>query len=310
MTASIDSPPRQTHVYKLVEGRAIEVDVLGAEPGGSKPCVLWIHGGGLIFGSRKVSPRVSFARALLDRGFVVVSIDHRLAPEAKLPAIVEDVTDAWDWLHRLGGKLVGVDTSRVAVAGASAGAYLSLLGGYMLEPRPRALASFWGYGDITAPWEAQPSAHYRTVKLVTREEAYAALDPPLDPPFDASGSTNADRSLFYLYCRQQGRWLQEVTGHDLLEDESWFERYCPTRNIDHTYPPTVLVHGIEDSDVPHEESEKLAERLATAGVVHQFVSLPGVGHGFAGAEMESALAVEAAAAEFLAKELATGGSPP
>ena len=298
MSAATDSPARDTHAYKFVDGHAIEADVLGAEPGQKKPCVLWIHGGGLIFGSRKISPRVTFARALLDRGFVVVSIDHRLAPEVKLPAIIEDVTDAWHWIHELGSDLFGIDTSRLAIAGASAGAYLSLLSGCMVEPRPRALASFWGYGDIMAPWEAQPSAHYRTMDIATREQAVAALDISTS----ASAET-VDRSLFYLYCRQQGRWLPEVTGHDLPDDAAWLEHYCPTRNIDHSYPPTVLVHGTSDSDVPHEESQKLATRLASVGVVHEFHSLPGVGHGFAGAELESVLAIEAAVAEFLVQQL-------
>ena len=297
------SPVRQSLTYKLVDGSALEVDVLGAEPGKSKPCVLWIHGGGLIFGSRKISPRASFAQALLDRGIVVVSVDHRLAPEAKLLAIIEDVSDAWDWLHQFGKNLLGVDPTRLAIAGASAGGYLSLLAGYLFEPRPRALAAFWGFGDITAPWEAQPSTYYRTMEMVGRQEALAALG--TQPASDAS-TVDVDRTLFYLYCRQQGRWLHEVTGHDPLQDASWFERYCPLRNIGDTYPPSVLIHGTEDTDVPHQESENLAQRLAACGVVHQFISLPGIGHGFAGAETEAAQAVEAAAADFLLEHLHPG----
>lgn len=291
--------PRQTHIYKTLKDGALEADVLGAEPGKCKPCVLWIHGGGLIFGSRKMSPRATFAQAMLDHDFVVVSIDHRLAPEAKLPVIIEDVNDAWRWLHHNGSDLLGIDPTRTAIAGASAGGYLSLLAGYMFEPRPRALASFWGYGDITASWEAEPSDYYRTMELVTREQAVAGLGAQLD--HDAPIQT--DRSLFYLYCRQQGQWLQEVTAHDLPKDRSWLERYCPTRNIGSTFPPTILIHGTQDSDVPHEESQKLADRLASVGVKHRFVSLPDVGHGFAGAELEAAQAVEIAVAQFLTKEL-------
>ena len=298
MSATIGPPARQTFAYKVVDGHVIEADVMGAEPGQRKPCVLWIHGGGLIFGSRTISPRATFARILVDRGFVVVSIDHRLAPEARLPVILEDVADAWHWLHRIGGESIGVDTSCVAIAGVSAGAYLSLLNGYMLEPRPLAVASFCGYGDITAPWEARPSAHYRTMDLVTREEAFAALATPSE-----ASASSVDRSTFYLYCRQQGLWLQEVTGHDPQKDDAWLGQYCPIRNIDHTYPPTVLVHGTADSDVPHEESEKLVARLAAVGVAHRFISLPGVGHGFAGAELESVMAAESAVADFLASEL-------
>ena len=298
-TTSLTSPARNTHVYKVVDGREVEADVIGARPGASKPCVVWIHGGGLIFGSRKASPRGPFLRALLERDFVIVSIDHRLAPETKLPDIIEDVRDAWRWIHDVGPGCFGIDPARVAMAGGSAGAYLSLLAGYLFEPRPRALASFWGYGDITAPWEADPSAYYRQMDLVTREDADTSLSaPPVQDP-----AVGVDRSCFYLYCRQQGKWLEEVTAHDPREDNAWFDRYCPIRNVTPEFPPTVLVHGEVDTDVPHAESARLPDRFAEVGVNHRFISLAGVGHGFAGARPEDAEAAEIAVAEFLRAQL-------
>jgi len=254
----------------------------------------------LIFGWRKTSPRATFLQALLARGFVVVSIDHRLAPETKLPDIVEDVADAWRWLTDVGPQRFGIDRTRMAMAGGSAGAYLSLMAGYLFDVRPRALASFWGYGDITAPWEAEPSAHYRSIDLVSREEAIASLKgPPVADP-----AVGIDRSTFYLYCRQQGLWLQEVTGHDPgAEDRAWFDRYCPIRNIDERFPATMLVHGTDDNDVPHEESARLAARFAEVGVEHRFLSISGVGHGFAGASAEVVESAELAVAEFLSATL-------
>jgi len=298
-TTSQTSPARDTHVYKVADGREVEADVIGARLGASKPCVIWIHGGGLIFGSRKTSPRGPFLRALLERDFVIVSIDHRLAPETKLPAILEDVHDAWRWVHDVGPGRFGIDPARVAMAGGSAGAYLSLLAGYLFEPRPRALASFWGYGDITAPWEVDPSAHYRQMDLVTREDADNSLSaPPLQDP-----AVGVDRSCFYLYCRQQGKWLEEVTAHDPREDNAWFDRYCPIRNVAPEFPPTVLVHGEVDTDVPHAESARLAARFAEVGVNHRFISLAGVGHGFAGARPEDAETAEIVVAEFLRVQL-------
>lgn len=296
MTSTNERPlQRESRVYKVVDGQGLSVDVIGAQAGASRPAVLWIHGGGLIFGSRRMSPRDSLLRALLKQDFVVVSIDHRLAPEAKLPAIVEDVRDAWRWLHDNGCSDFGVAPDRIAIAGASAGGYLALMAGYVAEPRPRAIASFFGYGDITASWEANPSEHYRTMDLVTREDALASLTAPAiqDP------ALGIDRSVFYLYCRQQGAWLAEVTAHDPQVDPSWFDSYCPVRNVTTAFPPTILVHGTRDDDVPHDESARFAARLADCGVEHRFISLPGVGHGFAGALPEEVAAVEASIAEFL-----------
>ena len=139
MTDAGTAAVRATHVYKSVDGRDICADVIGASPGARKPAVVWIHGGGLIFGSRTVSPRDPFLRALLEGGFVVVSIDHRLAPETKLPDIVDDVRDAWRWIGDVGLARFGIDSERLAMAGGSAGVYLSLMSGYLLDPRPRAM---------------------------------------------------------------------------------------------------------------------------------------------------------------------------
>jgi dipeptidyl aminopeptidase/acylaminoacyl peptidase len=45
-----------------------------------------------------------------------------------------------------------------------------------------------------------------------------------------------------------------------------------------------LIHGTEDTDVPHEQSVVMDRELAHHGVPHEFISVPGAGHGLAGAE--------------------------
>ena len=81
---------------------------------------------------------------------MIVSIGYRLAPETKLPAIIEDVQDAWKWMHEQARRL-GIDRGRIAIGGASAGGYLTQMTGFCLNPRPRALISYSGYGDIVGP---------------------------------------------------------------------------------------------------------------------------------------------------------------
>lgn len=304
--------PRDTQVYRQVDGQALALDVIGASPqatpGERRPGLLWIHGGGLIFGWRKTSPRPAFLQRLLDAGVVVASIDHRLAPETRLPAIVDDVLHAWRWLRDEGPGRFGVDPGRLLIAGASAGAYLSLLAATRVQPRPRAVASFWGYGDILAPWETEPSEHYRQAALVSRDEALAALSaPPVQDP-----AIGVDRSVFYLYCRQQGLWVPEVTGLEPRRDAAALQPWCPLHHIAAGFPPTVLLHGQDDTDVPHDQSVQLARALAQAGVPHRFVSLPGVGHGFAGARVEDALAAEGEVVDFLLRQLepAASAGPP
>lgn len=298
-------PLRDPQVYASADGQPLWLDVIGAQPGTQKPAVMWIHGGGLIFGSRTISPRPAFLQLLLARGFVVFAIDHRLAPETQLPAIVDDVLQAWQWVTTEGAARFGADPARTVIAGASAGAYLSLLAATRTTPRPRALAAFWGFGDILAPWETEPSAHYRQFDLVTPEAAREALS---TSPVQRAG-VDVDRSLFYLWCRQQGQWVQQVTGLHPQRDAAELGRWCPLRHIDAAFPPTVLVHGQADTDVPHEQSALLAAALAQQGVAHRFLSLPGAGHGFAGAQIEDAEAAETAVVDFLLQAIASTPRP-
>ena len=291
--------PRLTLVYKVVDDYEIKADVFGATPGVHKPGVVWIHGGGLIFGSR-TTPRPAFLAALLNAGITVISIDHRLAPETKLTDIVDDVHDAWRWVANQGPALFGIDPERLAVAGGSSGAYLTLMSGHVVEPRPRALASFWGFGDVTTPWETEPSDHYlTTMPLISREQAMEKLGVALaDDP-----GPEVDRGYFYVYCRQQGRWPIEVTGHDPAQEPRWFDAYCPIRNVKQGYPPSILIHGAADTDVPCQESQNMAARLREAHIECELLTLDGVGHGFSGASPQLVRSVEERAAAFLASRL-------
>jgi acetyl esterase/lipase len=303
MAHPTDAVPRESVVYKQVDGCTISADVFGAQPAARpaerRPAVVWIHGGGLIFGTRR-TPRPWLLEALLAAGAVVVSIDHRLAPQARVAQIVDDVVDAWQWLQAEGPERFGIDPARVAVSGGSAGAYLSLLLATRVQPAPRAIASFWGFGDITRPWEAEPSEHYRQGELMSeakaRESVGAAVVADAPDPFA--------RADFYLWCRQQGRWLDEVVGRGLDGDPDWFDPWCPIRRVTPEHPPTFLLHGADDTDVPCDESEHLAARLAEVGVPHELHVVPAAGHGLAGLDNEAAAALEGRAATFLMRHLA------
>jgi len=282
----------QTFTYKTA-GCEIRADVYGASEGAAKPALMWIHGGALISGNRKGITR-PFHAGLLEQGYVIVAIDYRLAPETKLPAIIEDVRDAWKWLHEQARRF-GIDRGRIATGGASAGGYLTQMTGFCLNPRPRALVSYFGYGDIVGPWYSQPDEFYRRQPLVSQEDALEAVGtaPVSDPP------QGNQRGKFYLYCRQNGLWPQQVSGHDPHTEGKWFKPYCPIRNVTAKYPPTMLIHGTADTDVPYSLSQDMDAKLGKAGVVHEFITVEGAGHGLAGAKPEEVSRVAARAVEFV-----------
>lgn len=273
--------PKKTYIYKTVDKCKIEADVYGGEGVKKRLVVVWIHGGALIMGNRGQVDR-ALLRKLLGAGFVVVSIDYRLAPETKLPAILEDLEDACKWVRAKGPELFGIDPEKLVVMGGSAGGYLTLESGFRVEPRPKALVSFWGYGDIAGPWYSRPDPFYSKQPAVPKEEAYNAVGG--QEISESTGKNNRHR--FYLYCRQNGLWPKEVAGLDPDKDPKAFDRFCPVRNVTAKYPPTLLIHGTKDTDVPYEQSEMMAKELDRHGVAHELMTIRDAGHGLAGAQPE------------------------
>jgi acetyl esterase/lipase len=267
----------KTYTYKTVGDLPIKADVYRRPGDEVRPVIVWIHGGALITGQRG-GPNLTQRKRYLDAGYVIVSIDYRLAPETKLPGILEDVRDAIAWVRTKGPELYKIDPKRVAVVGHSAGGYLTLMTGFAVEPRPQALVAFYGYGDVDGDWYAKPDPFYRMTRpLVTKEDAYRAIGTKEIAEGNVKG-----RGDFYLYCRQNGLWPKEVVGLDPVKQPREFDRFCPVRNVTRSYPPTLLLHGDKDTDVPHQQSAAMAEELKRVGVVHEFISIKGGGHGFDG----------------------------
>jgi acetyl esterase/lipase len=286
----------QTYTYKQVAGLQIKADVHRADDDVIRPVVVWIHGGALIMGNRAgISSRVK--RAMLDEGYAVVSIDYRLAPETQLPGIIEDLEDAFAWVREKGPQLFKIDPDRLAVMGGSAGGYLTLTSGYRVKPRPRVLVAFWGYGDLVGPWYSEPSKHPRHQQIkMTEEEAYAQVS---GPPISDANDRQGNGAGYYLFCRQHGLWPKGVSGWEPHTEVEKFVPYMPLRNVTPDYPPTLLIHGTEDTDVPCEQSVMMAQALKEHGVPHQLITIAGGEHGLGGGDPQQIDAAYESAFEFV-----------
>jgi acetyl esterase/lipase len=288
---------KKTYTYKTVDNLEIQADVYSSMADQLRPTLIWIHGGALIMGDRRGIDD-TFRDPLVAAGFAVVSIDYRLAPETKLAEILEDVQDACKWVRDKGPKLFQADPRRLAVAGNSAGGHLALTTGYRVEPRPRALVAFWGYCNITGDWVSKPNALYRP-PLVTRDEARKAVGTKALTTPAAENS----RGRFFLYCRQQGVWPQEVAGLDPAKNARAFDPFCPIRNVTAQYPPTLLIHGAKDTDVPHEQSADMDRELTKHRVDHELITVREAGHGLVDAKPEEAAEARARAVAFVKKHV-------
>jgi acetyl esterase len=120
-------PPPHAHVEDIeVDGAAGPLPArlyrpLGASP--DAPCLVYFHGGGWVLGSLEShdAPCRAFAEGA---GCVVVSVDYRLAPEHPFPAAVDDATAAFRAIAKDPSRF-GIDPSRIAVGGDSAGGNLA-----------------------------------------------------------------------------------------------------------------------------------------------------------------------------------------
>jgi acetyl esterase/lipase len=274
----------ETFAYKVVGDHKILADVYRIPGDKVRPAIVWIHGGALIFGSRKSLPEEQL-KLYLDAGYTVISIDYRLAPETKLPGIIEDLEDAVAWVTAEGPERFHIDPARMAVIGHSAGGYLTLMAGFRTKPVPKALVSFYGYGDITGPWYSAPDSFYNQRPKIGKDVAFQAVGEAVvsNAPASAPGH---NRGQFYLYCRQNGLWPLQVTGHDPNQDPEWFLPFEPLKNVNDAYPPTVLLHGEKDTDVPFWQSVKMAEELHRHGIPVELVTDRDWTHGFDRAGMD------------------------
>jgi acetyl esterase/lipase len=103
----------------------VRVYVINARPGGSRPVILHLHGGGFVMGSAG-GDLASLQTEALALDCIIVTVDYRLAPEAPFPAPLEDAYAALSWTYRNCASL-GADPKRIAVQGESAGGGLAAM---------------------------------------------------------------------------------------------------------------------------------------------------------------------------------------
>jgi acetyl esterase/lipase len=265
---------RRTLTYKTVGACTIQADLYRPHRQGRLPLVFWIRGGGLIGGSRTdLLPR--HRDAYLRLGAAVLAIDYRLAPETRLPRIAGDVQDAYEWSATVGADELGIDPTRIALVGHSAGGYLAFLVADAIRPRPRAVASFYGYGDLLDEWAMRPSPLHLRRPAIPDELAREGLGRG-----EVSEATGEERWRFYRYCRQRATWPREVSGLDPVVERAALEAYCPARRASSSFPPTLLLHGDADKDVPHTASVAMLHALQEANVDADLVTVPRCGHLF------------------------------
>jgi acetyl esterase len=207
------------------------------------PVLVYLHGGGWCYGSIETVDRM--CRRIADRsGCAVLSVGYRLAPEHVFPAALEDVETVLGYL-RTGGDDLGVDVSRLAIGGDSAGGQLATVA----ARRQR---------DAATPLDYQVLI-YPVIDPMTASESY-----------DEVGSYGLDRASM------RSAWEAFVPDPALRCTPD----VAPLATPDLAgMPPTLVITA--EYDVLRDEGADYADALLTAGVPVVHTRYMGVNHGFA-----------------------------
>lgn len=209
------------------------------------PALLYLHGGGFILGT--LDGVDELCRAIAARsGFVVVSLEYRLAPENPYPAALDDCVDAYLWLREHARDLA-IDYDRIAVGGDSAGG--ALAAGLCLALRD---------GELPLPM-AQVLAY-----------------PPVDDTFTAPSWTEfADAPLL---TSADSQWLiEQYRGPDYQDRPDPLAAPIRAESL-HGLPPALILTA--EVDPIRDDAEAYAARLHRSGVAVVTTRYAGVFHGF------------------------------
>lgn len=268
---AVEGVESSDHVVDSSTGVVVRVHrPAGGAAVAARPCVYSIHGGGYVLGSYTMDDALlgAWCTAL---DCVGVSVEYRLAPEHPYPTPLEDCYAGLRWVHAHADEF-GIDTSRVGVAGVSAGGGLAAALALLARDR----------GEVPL--------------------AFQLLDSPMLD--DRQHTPSSRTSGLFVWSRESNEfgwrsYLGSLYGADDIPHTA-----VPARAVDLSgLPPSFVSVGTADGF--RDEDIDYAVRLNQAGVPTEVHVYPGAPHGFS-LFQESALAKQAArnARDWLSRQLA------
>lgn len=221
---------------------------------GPFPAVLCIHGGGFRAGDRHGYD--GLIRKLAERGYVAATVEYRLAPKYQFPAQVYDVKAAVRWM-RANAARYHVDPQRIGVTGGSAGGHL---------------VHFLGVTGDVKRFEGDGGNPDQSSRVACVVSYFGPSD------FTKSYGKSVDAAEV----------LPLFLGGNLDQQRQRHIDSSPLYWVTPNAAPTLAIHGTKDNYVAHEQAVWMVDRLKTAGVEAELLTLEGAGHGFQGEDAKRA----------------------
>jgi acetyl esterase len=231
---------------RRIPGPEAEIPIRIYTPEGQAPfpLIVFYHGGGFVLCSLETHDELCRAMCR-DTGAMVVSVDYRLAPEARYPAAADDCYAALAWCAAHASE-IGADGTRIAVAGDSAGGNLAAV----TALRARDLGG--------------PALRHQTL-----------IYPATSCAFDTA--SYRDNAEGYFLTADAMRWFWSHYLGDMTQASEAYACPANARSLDGLPPATVIT---AEYDPLRDEAESYAARLRAAGVAVRLQRYDGMIHGF------------------------------
>jgi acetyl esterase/lipase len=231
--------------FSTVDEQELQLDLYRPKKAsGMLPVVVWVHGGGWKNGSKDRCP----AAWLAAHGFTVASINYRLTHEAQWPAQIDDCRAAVRWL-RENAKTLNLNPDRIGAWGSSAGGHLVALLGTLDPPDSEGTSS-----QVQAVCDWFGPTDLLTMPPNTISETRTEADIAQSNGAKLLGATVRDVPAL----AKQASALYQVSDDD---------------------PPFLIMHGEKDPGVPLSQSQRLHEKILTAGAQSELKVIANAGHG-------------------------------
>lgn len=245
-------------IFFTVNGfRPLRLDLYRVAGAAPKPLVIYVHGGGWVAGHTRAAGAISdFPSALAGlarEGFVTVSLEYRLAGEAPHPAQLQDLRAAIRYLKANAGKY-GIDPTRIALWGDSAGGHLAALAATSCRDASLDAKTGQPAGDTCVQAAAIWYGVFDFAPILARQAQ--------------PGAPAAENQLL--------RCMPATCPPSRVANAS------PAHYFSRNDPPFLLIHGINDHTVPVEQSRIAEAGLKANGVPVQSIYIPDVDHSFIG----------------------------
>jgi acetyl esterase/lipase len=201
------------------------------------PIVVNIHGGGWNHGVKE--SQTGFG-SFFKEGFAVANVEYRLVAVSPAPGAIEDIRCALIYLYKHATEL-NIDTNKVVLMGASAGAHLALMTGLLGNNKK---------------FDTNCGNNEPNIKVAAVIDKYAPTD------------------LKLLLRGSVKRWLANN-----YENEEFIESVSPLYYVNENSPPILIVHGTNDQLIPFQQSTMFYEKLKENGIRTELIPVEGGGHG-------------------------------